>query len=292
MGVNKLWLTGTGMGLLLIVTALLAPLFFKNTITSLTENFLTSINTIGFTELGIMTLFSVKDMLLLILSISLVRFLVSFPIGVYAAEKKGLPHLFVKSIFKFYSTVPILLLAVLLINLPFIIFSHTHFYWIVLILALLGVGPLSHAIQHDSHKLTLRKKAIRAKKDGENWGPRFILEYIMPYLYPTLILEFLLDLGRVTVLLTQLALLSIFINVVYTPLEFNFGVLTISKLDWIALLGHAKGLISHNPLLPLIPMFAFLYTYLMFIILAEAFRRTFYEKQGSILSSSLFEEAR
>lgn len=283
-----LWITGSSMALLLIAISLLAPLLLsKKSIAGITDTFQISIEKIGLSEVGVLTLFSTGDILLLIASITLVRLFISLPIGVYAGEKKGLPHLLVKGIYNFHSTVPVLLVAALFMNLPFLLFTDDRFLWSVIVLALIGVGPVSLAIQHDSHKLTLRKEAVRAKKDGEKWGPRFIFWYIIPFIFPTLLLQFLLDLGRVTVLLTQLALLSIFINVVYTPLKFGFGELAVNKLDWIVLLGHTKELVSQSPFLPLIPLFAFLYTYLTFITLAEAFRRTIYKKQERTIANSI-----
>ncbi|CAG9621368.1 hypothetical protein [Sutcliffiella rhizosphaerae] len=284
---NSMLSTGAIMIGLLIVSAIIGTKFVSDGEINRISTILDDQSSISISEMWILFIAGTTDFMLLILAITGVRFLLAVPLGFYASEKKGLPFLLVTSLHKFTKSVPIILIALLVLSLPVLVFTENRYMWSIIFLALIGIGNVSYAMQEKGNELIHRKAAAKARSEGVVWGLLYMMRFVYPFSFFPIIINFFIDLGRVTVLLLQVGVLTYFIHLVYSPLKFGFGELLISKYDWVVLIGQTKTLVGVHPFLPLIPLIGFLLLYLTFIITAEGLSRLYEHRQNFQISEEV-----
>lgn len=218
-----------------------------------------------------------KDTLLIIFSITLLRYIISIPLALLGSEKKGTSHWIITMLHSFFSAIPTLIAAIIFINLPFLIFSQTRYIWAILILAFIEVGRTSHLFQQQAHDIS-QKEFIRVAIVQGNSPIGLIFRHYIPYMLPSIISNFFMDLGRVTVLIGQLGLFSIFVTQKFVEMDHGFGELQNTSLNWATLLGETRYALMSAPWVPIFPALALFYTMLTFNIIGEGLRRTFSKK--------------
>ncbi|MGE8205760.1 ABC transporter permease subunit [Heyndrickxia sp. NPDC080065] len=150
-----------------------------------------------------------KEVLISILGITLIRFLIAVPFGLISSVNKAASRL-LDFYNKMFSFVPIIFMVVLIVNLPYIMYSQHRTIIVILIIALLEVGRVGQFVQ--TTVLTVSKKPFieAALSTGTNAKKMFSRHYF-PFLLPELIVNILLDFGRNMFLLGQLGIINIFL---------------------------------------------------------------------------------
>ena len=215
-----------------------------------------------------------RSTLQIIFATTAITFLIGMPLGVSAYSKNGMRNILIQVLLRFTSAMPVIVLVILLINLPFIIFSDFRYYWMILIIALIGIGRISHLSQEKSHLAAQTDLAIHGRNKGYR-GIHFIGRCILPSVIPALIVNFFFELGRVTLLLGQLAIISIFFTQTYLHEGMGFGRLEMTGYNWTTMLGETKEAVKSSPWIPIMTASAFLYSIIMFQLIAVGTRQLF-----------------
>lgn len=227
-----------------------------------------------------------KETLLIILAITIVRYLIAVPLGLYAAKKDGLTHWLVNGWNALFSSIPPLLAGIMLINMPFIIFAENRQYLVILIIALIEVGRVSYVIQEQGYDTLNKEFAVAARVQGAK-NYQLVFQHVLPYMVPTILINFFMDLGRVTILVAQLGIFTIFVTqqFVQTGPMFSsmgppYGFLENTGYNWATMLAGVKKALLKTPWLALVPAIAILYVTLMFNMIGEGTKRYFLRRDG------------
>lgn len=220
-----------------------------------------------------------KDTLRYIFLIAFIRYIIAIPLAFLAAPKKGLAYFVVNGWYSLFSSVPTIFSAIILLMLPEPVWKFSSdidykVYWALLLLALMEVGRVSLIVSHEIYEIS-EKEYVKAGIMIGNSPLKMYTHYYFPNIIQNLIVNFCNDLGRVTLLIGQLALFSIFISTKIVILE--GGVLDISSAayDWQALLEKSRSDIIKAVWIPLVPAVAITYTIFTFNLLGEGLRQKF-----------------
>lgn len=227
-----------------------------------------------------------KETLLIIFSITLLRYLIAVPLGLYASKKDGLSNWLVGGWNALFSSIPTLLAGIFLINMPFIIFAENRYTLVIIIIALLEVGRVSYIIQEQGYNTLQKEFTIASKVQGAK-DSQLILQHVFPYLIPTIVIHFFMDLGRVTILVAQLGIFSIFVTQQFVqtgPLLSSmgppFGFLENTGYNWATMLNGIKKEMHNAPWLVLVPVIAIMYITFMFNLIGEGAKKYFLRRDG------------
>lgn len=287
---NHYLIVGLSMFFLLLLASITNEMYVpEKKLESIEEIFYgPEVNNLKVTDVFSLIFAGATSTLLIILAVSALAFIIGVPLGLSAYTKEGLRHLFVRFLYSLTSRVPTILLAILLINLPFLIFSPVRYYWMIVIVALLGVGRISHFTQEKSHLAAQSDFAISGRNRGYR-GLHFIVRIILPSIIASLVVNFFKEMGKVTILIGQLAIISIFFTQSYIHEGMGFGRLDMTGYNWTTMLGGTKEIVKSSPWIPIIPAFAFLYATLMFHFISLGARQLFYQKTVPIVGRSYYE---
>ncbi|WP_216831196.1 ABC transporter permease subunit [Alkalihalobacterium elongatum] len=218
-----------------------------------------------------------RDTLLVLLAITVIRFLIAVPLGILARKNKGFFHLVVSSLNSFFSMVPILFFALLFMNLPMIIASEYRFVLILVTLALLECGRTATAVQTQVAQIDRSAYMEGAVINGSKWSTvlRF---YYWRHLRNQLIVLFFLDASRVMLLLGQLGFLSMFFAQTWV-LDEAIGILVRNDLHiWPTMLADTRKFLHSNIWIPLAPAFMITITIFTLQLFGEGLRSRFEKK--------------
>jgi peptide/nickel transport system permease protein len=218
-----------------------------------------------------------KDTLVIIFSITLLRYIVAVPLALLASKNTGPVSWLIKWWNQVFSCLPVIFSAIILMNLPFLVLSDNRFLWCVVILAFIEVGRVSYILQQQAH--TLSKAPFVEAGITMGVSPFGIYsKYYIPNLLPDIIVNFFIDLGRVTLLIGQLAIFSIFITQEFVQLNYGTGEIVNTNINWTTLLGNPRTDVLKAVWIPLFPALAITFTILTFNILGEGLRQHFNRK--------------
>lgn len=218
-----------------------------------------------------------KDTLLLIFAITLLRYIVAVPLALAGSKNKGPVSWLLNSWNQLFSSLPVIFSAIILVNLPFLLFSENRFIWCVVILAFIEVGRVGYILQQQAHKLSKSPFVEAGITIGVSpFG--IYSRYYVPNLLPDIIVNFFIDLGRVTLLIGQLGIFSIFITQEFVQLNYGSGEIVNTNLNWTTLLGDPRTDVLKAAWIPLFPALAITFTILTFNILGEGLRQHFNRK--------------
>lgn len=215
-----------------------------------------------------------KETLLIVLVIAIVRYAIAIPIGIAASSSSGMIYWFVYKWNQIFSALPTLFAAILFIKMPFIVVSENRTLWIILILALLEVGRVSYIIQQQVHALS-KTTFVESGRMVGNTALGIYRRYFMPYLIPQVIINFVLDLGKVMLLLGQLGFLSIFISQFFMTYDIGIGILVNQSHTWPQLLADSRNYIRTDFWIPFWPSMAIAFTIITFNLFGEGLRQYF-----------------
>lgn len=225
-----------------------------------------------------MLLAGTKDTILIIFSITALRYLIAVPLGIYASKNEGLISFMLKGWNTFFTSIPTIFSAILLINLPFFVFLEMRTFWVIILLAMIEVGRVGHIIKEQGYEALHREFSIAGRVQGMT-SRKLIFHHVFPYIMPNIIMNFFLDLGRVTLLIAQLGLFSVFVSIQF--LESDPGIFKMEHVgyNWTSMLGDTKSAVLRAPWIPFTPAMAILYTVLTFNIIGEGIKRNFMRRE-------------
>jgi ABC-type dipeptide/oligopeptide/nickel transport system permease subunit len=220
-----------------------------------------------------------KDTLRYIFLIAFIRYIIAIPLAFLAAPKKGLAHFVVNGWDSLFSSVPTIFSAIILLMLPEPVWNFSQdtdykVYWAILLLALMEVGRVSMIVSHEIHEIG-EKEYVKAGIMIGNSPLKMYIHYYFPNIFQNLIVNFCNDLGRVTLLIGQLALFSIFISTKVLMLEGGVMDISSAAYDWQSLLEKSRSDIIRAIWIPLVPAVAITYTIFTFNLLGEGLRQRF-----------------
>lgn len=216
-----------------------------------------------------------KETFYLILMITLLRYMIGVPLGLLARKNNGFFHQLIMLLNQFFSYLPSIFSVILLLALPSLLFSQNRFFWSLLILALVEAGRVA---------ITVKAKADRISREtymeaGEALGlsrKRMLRAYYIPAMTPELIVNFCADIGKVTVILGQLAVLNIFLSQEWKEVNFYTMEFVNTSFNWATLISNHRMEIFFGKFdFVFYPAFGLMLIVLTFNLLGEGLRRKY-----------------
>jgi peptide/nickel transport system permease protein len=229
-----------------------------------------------------------KETLLVVCVIAILRYVIAIPLGIIASKSSGFIHWILYKWNQVFSTLPTLFAAILLIKLPFFVMAEHRTLWIILILALLEVGRVSHIFQQEVQSLS-KQPFVESGHMVGNTKLGIYRRYYLPYLIPQVIVNFVLDLGKIMLLLGQLGFLSIFISQTFITYDLGIGQLINQSTAWPQLLAESHVYIRNYIWIPFWPSFAIAFSVVTFNLFGEGLRQ-FYEERSTSKYNRKLEE--
>ncbi|WP_175614948.1 ABC transporter permease subunit [Piscibacillus halophilus] len=222
-----------------------------------------------------------KETLLIVLFITLVRYLVAIPLS-YLAHKEWLGiHLFLKWINGFLSYVPTIIMVILLAMLPPFLFNENRIYIMILIIALVEVGRAAESIKLDLDDTASKEYILSGIVAGAS-PFRIFRHYLLPFVYGKLIVYIVSDVGKVMFLVGQLAFIGVFISQEIIQVDFGQFQIRNTSISWPMLLADAHRDIRIAIWIPFWTAFAMTFTIFTFNVLAQGFQNLFKKKNSYI----------
>lgn len=216
-----------------------------------------------------------KDTILLVLGITAVRYAIGIPLGLLARKKKGFIHQLITFWNQMCSYLPPVFASALLLALPFFLFSQQRMGWAILILASVEAGRVAITIQQQTHKMASEPYM----EAGTALGLRtrtLTKNYYVPILFPEVIVNFCLDMGKVMLLLGQLAIVNIFLGHEWKEVNYYVMEFVETGYNWATILSkHRSDIWLGKFGFVVYPAFAMMLLIITFNLLGEGLRRRF-----------------
>lgn len=213
-----------------------------------------------------------RDTLLLVLVITLMRYLFAVPLGIAASNNHVFFNSIILSLNNFFSMVPILIFAILIMNLPMVVTSPHRFLLVIVVLALLESGRVASSVQEHVGHISRSTYMEAAIINGTSFA-NVIKYYYWRHLRAQFAILFFLDASRVMLLLGQLGFLSMFFAQTWVFDE-AFGYLVRNDLHlWPTMLADARRFLHRDIWVPLWPALMIAYTIFTFQLLGEGLRK-------------------
>ncbi|TYS67670.1 ABC transporter permease subunit [Sutcliffiella horikoshii] len=218
-----------------------------------------------------------KDTLFIIILIAAIRYVVGIVLGIIASFGNRLISSMLDTFDQMFSSLPVIFFAVLLLNIPFIIFLDSRFIVAIVTIAIIEAGRVGVTVKEQI--LSIKREPYIEAAVTVGVSPYLMTKnYYIPNILPSLIVNFCYDIGRIALVIGQLGVFSVFITQELVQLEANYGEIQNTSFNWATLLGEAKNLIYTAYWIPLFAALALLYVIISFNILGEGLRR-FFEKR-------------
>lgn len=179
-----------------------------------------------------------KETLLIVLSITVLRYVISIPLS-YLAHKKVLGvNLVVKSMNTFFSYIPTIIIVIMIAILPPLLWTDMRPYWLIFIVAMVEVGRVSNTLKEEFDALAVKGYMESGIAIGA--GPvKMLKSYYLPFMYEKIIVFFVSDLGKVMFMLGQLGFIGIFISQVLVQVDPGIFAIENESISWPMLLSNA-----------------------------------------------------
>ncbi|WP_054955619.1 ABC transporter permease subunit [Paenibacillus dakarensis] len=219
-----------------------------------------------------------EDTLYLILMVTVLRYMIGVPLGLLARKKNGFFYQLIMLLNQFFSYLPSIFSAILLLALPSLLFSPNRYFWSLFVLAVVEAGRVA---------ITVQAKADRISKEtymeaGEALGlsaKRKLRAYYIPAMTPELIVNFCADMGKVTILLGQLAVMDIFITQEWKEVNYYTMKFVSTSFNWTTLISDYKTQIFLSKFdFVFYPALGLMLIVVTFNLLGEGLRRKFFLK--------------
>ncbi|WP_096154967.1 ABC transporter permease [Bacillus sp. FJAT-45066] len=221
-----------------------------------------------------------KETLVLIFTITVVRYLIATVLALLAANRRGPANIILQGWNNIFAALPVIFSAIILLNMPILVFNDQRTLWAVLIIALIEVGRVGTVLQHHFHSISKTPYVEAGITVGISPITLFTSYYI-PNALPEMAVQFFLDLGRTTLLIGQLGIFSIFLSQEFLQLTWGAGEIVNTSGNWATLLGQARGDIIRKIFwIPFFPALAIAFTVLTFNVLGEGLRKHFHRLQA------------
>ncbi|MBP3041785.1 ABC transporter permease subunit [Bacillaceae bacterium Marseille-Q3522] len=218
-----------------------------------------------------------KETFLMIFVIVLIRYIIAVPLGLLASVKKGFFKWLTNAWSRLFSSIPLLFSTALLLCMPFLLLNEQRLVWSIIVIALIEVGKVSEIIRTNADILS-KKLFVEAGKTVGVGPIRMMKNYYFPNLLPDVIIQFFIDAGRVTILISQLAILNIFISQNIVQIGYGQSEILNTSLNWAGFLSNIQNDLFTAPWILLSPLVAMILVTFMCNFLGEGLRRHFQRK--------------
>ncbi|MCH1626472.1 ABC transporter permease [Fredinandcohnia quinoae] len=218
-----------------------------------------------------------KDTLKIIIGIVVIRYAIAIPLGLLATRKNNIFSWLVTTWNNVFSSIPVIFSALLILCVPALVMNENRLEWSILFLALIEVGKVSHVIREETQRIA-RKPYIEAGITVGVSPLRLALGNILPNTYPSIMVNFFIDIGRTALLIAQLGIFSVFLSQKFVQLNYGSGEMINESFNWPTLLGQARRDVLSAIWIPFYTCIAITFTIFTFNILGEGLRR-FFEKK-------------
>lgn len=215
-----------------------------------------------------------QDTIIIVFFIAFIRYVVAVPLALSAIKQSGPAYWILNSWNRVFSALPPIFSAVLLMNMPFLIFSPNRMTWVIIILAFIEVGRVGYILQQEGN-LVSKSLYVQAGLTIGNTPMDLYMRYYLPALLPSIITNFFLDLGKVMFLIAQLGIFSIFVAQSWIQLDVAYGELQNASLNWATLLGETRSYLRRDTWIVFYPALAITYTIISFYLVGEGLRAHF-----------------
>lgn len=225
-----------------------------------------------------------KYTILYVLIIAIIRYIIAIPFAYIASRVKlflNILHLWNG----FFSTLPVVFIAIILINNPLVVASPYRTLLVILIIAVIEVGRVSIVLYTQLDELS-KTQFVEAGIMVGNSHSGLLRRYYKPFMMPHIIVIFLLDVGRVMLIVGQLAFLEIFLSQVWILTDAP----TNTSITWLSILSENRHYIRTDPLVLLFPGAAIVLTIISFNLLGEGLR-IYFENKGKSKYNAKLEKA-
>lgn len=237
-------------------------------------------NPLGSSKFGVDNLSRIvigaRETLLIVLTVSVLRYAIGIPLGLLARRRRGVAHALLTWLNQLFSSVPTLLMTVLLAAIPFFLFSSGRLYWMIGIMALVEIGRVGYIVQQQAAALAHEPYMEAGRALGLRHF-RLLKAYYIPALLPEMIVHFCLDLGKVIILIGQLGVLTVYLNPGSAEAGLNNEFEFVNTAhDWGSMISdHVPDLNYGQFGSIMVPVLAIVYAVLAFSLLGEGLRRRF-----------------
>ncbi|MEQ2526815.1 peptide ABC transporter permease [Bacillaceae bacterium CLA-AA-H227] len=213
-----------------------------------------------------------KETLLIIISITIIRYIIAIPLAFMAHKKSlGIHHL-VSWMNGFLSYIPSIILVILLVTLPPILTSETRLLYLIIVLAALEVGRVAEMFRLEFSQIASKEFVTGGNSIGVS-NFRLFRKYLLPFLYGKLLISLVGDIGKVTFLLGQIGFLGIFITQVFVQVDAGQFAFFNTSLAWPMLLLNSYNDIRSAIWIPFFPALAMTYVIFTFNILSQGIQK-------------------
>jgi peptide/nickel transport system permease protein len=216
-----------------------------------------------------------KETVVIVLIIAIVRFCIGVPLGIIAAlVPNGRSDRLLDAWNKFFYGIPTLFAVLLILRLPFIANSEHRNVWFVIVISFIEVGRVGELFKKEM--ISLSKLPFLEAGIMIGNGPMGLLRrYYIPHMLPSLIVNFVIDLGKVMLVLGQLGFLSIFINQFIQANDEGFHFVVNQSNSWPAILAESRKYIRTAIWVPFWAATAIAFSVFAFNMFGEGLRRKF-----------------
>lgn len=213
-----------------------------------------------------------KETLLIVLSITVLRYLLAIPVA-YLAYKKWLgANILLNWLNGFLSYVPTIILLILLATLPPILTSGFRPLYLVIIISLLEAGRVADMFKVEFEQISTKEFITGGTAIGVS-SFRLLKSYFMPFLYGKLLINMVGDLGKAMFLLGQIGFLDIFITQDFVQVDPGVFEFQNTSLAWPMHMVNAFNDIRGAIWIPFYPALAMTYVIFTFNILAQGMQK-------------------
>ncbi len=196
-----------------------------------------------------------RNTLLLVFAITFFRFVLSSVISYFVGKKGTVSYWITEKMNHYLSGLPVLLLAILFMNLPIIEAATFRTFYIVFFLIIIECGRLSFLLSQEWHHLR-REPFYEASimTGSDSW---FRLgKYDLRHVGPTMTVMFFQELAKVMLLIGQLGFLSMFISQQWFTMDGGPVEVQNTFGTWGSMLSDTRQYIRDEPWIPLVPIVA------------------------------------
>lgn len=216
-----------------------------------------------------------KETILFVLAIAAVRYIIAVPLGIMARRKTGFCHRLITFWNQLFSYMPPVFASALLLALPFLLFAQYRLAWAILILASVEVGRVAVTVQEQAYKMS-REPYMEASSALGLRTRTLTKNYYVPIMFPEMVVNFCLDMGKVLLLLGQLAIVNIFLGHEWKEVDYYTMEFVETGLNWATILArHRTDIFLGKFEYVFYPACAMMIAIVTFNLLAEGLRRRF-----------------
>lgn len=246
-----------------------------------------SLNPLGSDQMGrdmlSFLIYGSRLTLLLSLGVAVCRFLVAVPLGIAAGMKRALPERLIDRFNLVLTTIPPLLIAILILRMDFLSSLYRSQSTIIFIctLTLIGWSKIASIISKSTAHLMTETYILSERAIGKR--PLAIAKsHVLPHLVPEILILFFMEIASVLTLMMQLGLFSVFVGnlkIIRDSARDGFSYFNVTfEPEWSSLLGSARDYIRVAPWIALAAGAMFFFTVLAFNLLGEGLRLEFQKK--------------